>query len=264
MELFRLGFLTVTLLDVIDVLLAAILIYQLYRLVKGTAAIYIFLGILMVYLFWLFVKALDMKLLSNILGQVIGVGVLAVIIVFQQEIRKFLTMIGSNSFLAKNNFPKGIFSKIIHEQKEPEIDSAPIIKALRQMSKSRTGAILVIEKNNDLSFFVNTGDVLDSVISKRLIENIFYKGSPMHDGAVIISQNKIKAARCILPISENPELPARLGMRHRAAIGITEQSDAVVITVSEETGEIAFVKEGEIKLNVSPEEIEKILESEFS
>ena len=264
MELFRFGFLSFRLLDFIDILLVSVLLYQVYRLVKGTVAINIVLGIIVVYLFWLSVKALNMQLLGSILGQVIGVGVLAVIIVFQQEIRKFLILIGTSKVLSKSGFPKQLFSKNGKQKDSPALDIEPIIKACRQLSKTRTGGILVFGKNSDLILFTNTGDLLDAAISKRLIENIFYKGSPMHDGAIIISDNKIKAARCILPISENPDLPSRLGMRHRAALGITELSDAVVVAVSEETGEIAFAKAGEIETNLSSEELEKRLQEEFS
>ncbi len=264
MDIFSLGFMDFEWLDALDILLTAVLIYQIYRLVKGTAAIFIFIGILLVYFLWMLVKALDMEVLSNILGQVIGVGVIAIIVVFQQEIRKFLIVIGSNSLLSKNGFHMKIFSRIIQEKRDYPLDVTPVIKAFSQMSKLKTGGIIAIEKNNDLSLYSSTGDLIESAVSRRLIENIFYKGSPLHDGALIISQNKIKAARCILPISENPDLPARLGMRHRAAIGLTEQTDSVVITVSEETGELSYSKEGEIKLNVSAEELEKFLNNEFN
>mgnify|MGYP001576255076 FL=1 len=132
------------------------------------------------------------------------------------------------------------------------------------MSKTKTGAIIVIAKSSELNLYANTGDILDANLSKRLLESIFAKNSPLHDGAVIISDNKIKAARCVLPVTENAELPAHFGMRHRAAIGLTEQSDAIVVVVSEETGEIAFAKDGEISINISPEELEKKLDEDFS
>jgi len=264
MNIFRLGFLSFTLLDFIDILIVAVLLYQLYRVIKGTAAIYIFAGITLIYLFWMLVKAMHMQVLSTILGQVIGLGALALIIVFQQEIRKFLILIGTNSFLARQNLPNKLFSFGKSKANSLLPDKDAIIKACRQMSKTKTGAILVIERNVDLSFFSASGDLIDATISRRLIESIFYKGSPMHDGAVIIAGNRIKAARCVLPISENPDLPARLGMRHRAALGITEQSDAVVVTVSEETGEIAFAKEGELEMNISPEILLKRLDTEFN
>ena len=264
MELFRLGFLVVTLLDLIDILLVAVLLYQLYRLVKGSAAMNILAGIIPVYVFWLLVKALKMQLLGSILGQVIGVGMLALIIVFQQEIRKFLILIGTNSILAKNNFPKNFLFRNSASAKERQLDTDSVVKACRQMAKTRTGAILVLARNTELTLFTSTGDTLDAEISRRLIENIFFKGSPLHDGAIVIVQNRIKAAHCVLPISENPDLPARLGMRHRAALGMTEQSDSVVITVSEETGEIALAKEGEIFVNLSAEDLEKRLNEDFN
>ena len=263
MDLFHIGFLTIRLLDIIDVLLVAFLLYRLYLLIRGSAAINIFLGILLVYLLWLVVKALNMQLLGSILGQIIGVGVLALIIVFQQEVRRFLILIGTNNFLSKTNFSKQLLPWNWRLKKDKTLNVSGIMKACRQMSKTKTGAIIVIARSSDLKFYANTGDAIDAVLSKRLIENIFYKGSPLHDGAIIISGNKIQAARCVLPITEQ-DLPARLGMRHRAAIGITEQTDAIAITVSEETGEIAIAKEGEISIDIPLDELEKRLEGEFN
>ncbi len=264
MTIFHLGFLSFTLIDLIDIVIVSILLYQLYRVIKGTAAIYIFVGIMLIYLFWMLVRAMHMEVLSTILGQVIGLGALALIIVFQQEIRKFLILIGTNSIMTRQNLPSKLFSFGKNTENSLLPDKEAIIKACRQMAKTKTGAILVLERNSDLSFFSGSGDVIDATISRRLIESIFYKGTPMHDGAIIIAGNRIKAARCVLPISENPDLPARLGMRHRAALGITEQSDAVAVTVSEETGEISFAKEGELEMNISPELLQKRLDAEFS
>lgn len=264
MELFHFGFLTIRLLDIIDVLLVAFLLYQLYNLIRGTVAINIFFGIVLIYLLWLVVKALDMQLLSTILGQIIGVGVIALIIVFQQEIRRFLILLGTSSFLSKNPLSKQIWKWNWQLPKSRTLNVMQIVKACRQMSKTKTGAIIVIAKSSELKFYANTGDSIDAVLSKRLIESIFYKGNPLHDGAIIIVQDKIKAARCVLPISENQELPARLGMRHRAAIGITEQSDAIAITVSEETGEMAIAKDGQITIDISIDDLEKQLENEFN
>jgi diadenylate cyclase len=264
MDLFNFGFLTVRLLDIVDILLVAFLLYQLYNLIRGSVAINIFVGILLVYLLWLLVKALNMQLLGNILGQVIGVGVLALIIVFQQEIRKFLIFIGTNSILARGALGRQLFQWKWSLKSGQELNVTAILKACRQMARTKTGAIIVLGKSSPLNFFANTGDFLDAEVSKRLIENIFYKGSPLHDGAVIILENKIKAARCVLPISENQDLPARLGMRHKASIGITEQSDALAITVSEQTGEISVAQNGQMNMDVTIEELEKILNREFN
>lgn len=249
--------------DALDILITGFLIFQLYRLVKGTSAIYIFLGILLIYMLWMVVRAMEMKLLSNLLGQVSGVGVIALIVVFQQEIRKFLILLGSNSFVSKSALLKWIPVKSGTKGTIP-LDFLPLIKAVREMARNKTGAIIALERTNDLSLYATSGDAVDAIISKRMLENIFYKGNPLHDGAVVISGNRIKAARCIFPLTDNSAVPARLGMRHRAAIGLTERTDALVITVSEETGEIAVVLEGEAKLNLSSEDLEKFLNEAFS
>jgi diadenylate cyclase len=264
MEIFKIGFLSVRLLDILDILIVAFLLYKLYQLLKGGVAINIFIGLLSIYLlWWLFVKVLNMQMLGTILGQFVGVGVIALIIVFQQEVRRFLIVLGTNSFIARNSFTKQILPwnwQMAGTTKTTGF--GPVIKACRSMSKTKTGAIIVIAKSSELRFYSNTGDVMDAVISKRLIESIFFKNSPLHDGAIIISGNKIRAARCVLPVTENTDLPARLGMRHRAAIGITEHSDAIAIVVSEETGEISVAKEGQIRTDVS-DQLEQILEEEF-
>ena len=204
-----------------------------------------------------------MQLLGAVLGQFIGVGVIALIIVFQQEVRRFLILLGTNSFLAKNNFARNLFKWNFQFQKPASTNIAPIVKACSNMAKNKTGAIIVISRNTDLKFYASTGDIMDAEVSKRLIESIFFKNSPMHDGAIIISNNKIKAARCVLPVTENSELPAHYGMRHRAALGITEQSDAIAIIVSEETGAISLAKDGDLKPNLAPEELEKLLSREL-
>ena len=264
MEIFKIGFLSVRLLDILDILIVAFLLYKLFQLLRGGVAINIFIGLLSIYLlWWLFVKVLNMQMLGTILGQFVGVGVIALIIVFQQEVRRFLIVLGTNSFIARNSVTKQILPWNWQVSASSKTASfVPVIKACRSMAKSHTGAIIVIAKSSELRFYSNTGDLIDAVISKRLIESIFFKNSPLHDGAIIVSGNKIKAARCVLPVTENTELPARLGMRHRAAIGITEHSDAVAIVVSEETGEISVAKEGQIRTNVG-DELEQVLEEEF-
>ena len=253
-------------LDVLDILLVAFLIYHLYKLVKGTVAVNILTGIIAVYFIWFWVRMLKMELLSKILGQFIGVGVIAIIIVFQQEIRKFLLLIGTSNLFNKSRFAKSLFSIGSDKKKQFPVELNTIAKACRNMSDSKTGAIIVIETNSDLSFYAKTGDSIDAKISTKLIESIFFKNSPLHDGAIIISGNLIQAARCVLPVSENPSFPANLGMRHRAAAGITEVTSSIAIVVSEQTGEIAISSEGELLLNIPPDkllsEIEKITSRE--
>jgi len=263
-ELFHIGFLSVRLLDIIDILLVAFLLYKLYDLLKGGVAMNIFIGLVSIYvLWWLCAKVLNMQLLGALLGQFIGVGVIALIIVFQQEVRRFLVLMGTNSLVANNKLTRRIFNWNFQDQKQTTTNITPIVSACANMSKNRTGAIIVIARNTDLKFYASTGDMMDAEVSKRLIESIFFKNSPMHDGAIIIVNNKIKAARCVLPVTENTDLPAHYGMRHRAALGITEQSDAIAVIVSEETGAISAAADGNLKANLSVEELENFLSREL-
>lgn len=255
-------FITFRWLDALDIFLVSIIIYQLYRLVKGTVAINIFVGILFVYLLWLIVKALNMQLLETILGQFIGVGVIALIVVFQQEIRRFLLILGTSEFLKKFNL--NFFRMNMQQKRVHPLDIVTIAKACKSMSENKTGAILVITNNSELNFYVNTGDVINAKVNLRLIESIFFKNNPLHDGAIIITDNYIKAARCVLPVTEKEDFPANLGMRHRAAVGITENSDAVAIVVSEQTGAITYAKNGELSIDINIPELSKKLEEDFN
>jgi len=204
-----------------------------------------------------------MQLLGALLGQFMSVGVLALIIVFQQEVRRFLVLLGSSSFTGKDSFTRKLLPWNWKEEQVITADLIPVIKACESMSNSKTGAIIVLSRTTDLKFFENSGDAMDADLSKRLLESIFFKNSPLHDGAVIIRNNKIKAARCILPVTDNNDLPAHLGMRHRAALGITEQSDGISIIVSEETGNISVAKNGILENNLSIQELELFLQREY-
>lgn len=257
--LFILTFIPFRILDVIDIFLVAFLLYQIYMLIRGTVAINIFIGIFVLYIIWLVVRVLNMELLSSILGQIIGVGVIALIIVFQQEIRRFLLFIGTR-YLSKNKF--SIENWLFPKQKNmvAPVNIEAIVKSCRHMSESKTGALIVIARKSELQYYAETGDIIDAETSSRLIENIFFKNSPLHDGALIIVNDKIRAVRCILPVTENLNIPARYGMRHRAAIGISEHSDALIVVVSEETGKISFVHEGDIKYGISSMELRELLE----
>ena len=245
--------------DAIDIVLVAILIYQLYRLVKGTAALNIFIGVAIVYLFYRFVRLMHFDLFSGILEKFIDVGVIALLIVFQQELRRFFLFVGSYKVIGGQRFTKALFSWG-NESKFTPLDIPAVVRACKNMADSRTGAIIVITRANDLKFYSNTGDPIDAKVSVRMLESIFYKNSPLHDGAVIIRNNTIRAARCVLPVTENTDFPAHLGMRHRAAVGVTENADCIAITVSEQTGEISVAKEGEMQANLSTEELKTFLE----
>lgn len=252
---FKIGFLSISWLDVVDVLMVSLLLYQLYKLVRGSVAVRIFGGFLLLYLVYLVVRAAQMELLSSILGQFMGVGVLAAIILFQQEIRKFLLLIGKSASLNHGN----IFKTIIKWRRPDadELNVTPIIDACKSMSGSSTGALIVFSRDSELKFYVDSGDLIDAKISSRLLLAIFNKLSPLHDGAVVIYQGKIRAARCILPVSENDSLPAQYGLRHRAAIGMSEATDTLVLVVSEETGQLSLARNGLIWHNISGLELRK-------
>lgn len=255
-------FLQVRILDAIDVLLVALLLFSLYQLLKGTAAVNIFLGILAIFVIWRLVKFLQMDLLSDLLGAFTSVGFIAFIVVFQPEIRKFLLAIGSPGFITRNRF-MSLFSRLqLVNRNIADID--PVVQACHRMSHSLTGALIVIGRKNDLSEYLETGLEVDAVISDQLIESIFFKNNPMHDGAVIIIDNKIKAARCILPVSGNMNLPAEFGLRHRAAIGITEKNDSIAIIVSEQTGRISYCRNGELSLDIKASGLKTMLTDDFS
>jgi diadenylate cyclase len=251
--LFSIGFLNLNWVDIIDITLVSYLLYQVYKLMRGSVAIKIFLGFLSIYLSYLLVKAAEMELLTEILGRFISVGVIALLILFQQEIRKFLLLIGKTTAFNNENFFKNFPWR--RNDSERQMSISPIVEAAKTMAASHTGALIVFSKGSELKFYADSGDELDAVISKRLLLSIFNKYSPLHDGAVIISKNRIKAARCILPVSENDEIPAAFGLRHRAAIGLTEIADAVVLVVSEETGQISLVRNGKIMHNLSVQEL---------
>ena len=237
--------------------------YQLYKLAKGTVAINIFIGVTAIYLIWQVVKALQMEMLSEILGQFIGLGVLAIVIVFQQEIRKFLLFIGSSNLRSRSSIFKQV--RFFKEEQVLHTDVDSIVKACVSMSKTKTGALIVIERRNKLDYLFNSsGDRMNAEVSTPLLESIFFKNSPLHDGAVIISKNRIVATRVILPVSSSHSIPSRLGLRHRAALGITENTDAICLVVSEETGEISHIREGNITIKKSPLELTQLVKEDIS
>ena len=256
------GFIHIRFLDVIDILLVALLLYELYNLIKGTAAINIFIGIVSIFLLWRLVRMLEMELLSEILGAFISVGFIALLIVFQPEIRKFLLLVGTPSFIRKRR--RRFFFWKLNFDNGAQLDIDPLVKACHKMASTRTGALIVIAHTNELEEYIESGQSIDAVISEQLIESVFFPNSPLHDGALIILQNRIKAARCILPVSKKTELPAFIGLRHRAAVGLTERSDAIAIVVSEQSGKISYSKSGSLKLDLSAAELKTILEEEFN
>ena len=263
MEGFDFSFLNLRFLDIIDILFVAMIIYYIYNLIRGTIALNILLGLIIIYVVFQIVKQAEMRLLTELLGGFVSVGFIALIVVFQQEIRRFLLLIGRNASLQKN---KAWWSFLFGRKdivKNNSVRIKPIIDACKSMQKSSTGALIVFAKYYDEQFFQNSGEIIEARISKRLLESIFQKSSPLHDGAVIISENRIKCASSILPLTENDKLPPQFGLRHRAGIGITEMSDAVAVIVSEETGEISYAKQGRVKMKVGFGELEKLLNKDF-
>ena len=255
--LFKIGFLDISIVNIIDIALVAALLYQVYKLLKGSVAIKIFLGFLSLYLIYLLVRAVRMELLSILLGQFMGVGVIAAIIIFAPEIRKFLLILGRSSIFSDDNVWKDI---LFFWKKKENIgfNISPIIDAAKVLAGSNTGALIVITSTVELKFYAESGDILDAELSKRLLISIFNKHSPLHDGAVIIHRGKIKAARCILPVTER-EVPAQFGLRHRAGIGMSEATDALILVISEETGQISMAKNGKVLHNLSFQEVREII-----
>lgn len=242
--------------DAIDILCVALLLYYVYRLMRSSGSLNVFYGILVFFVTWILVsQVLEMKLLGSIFDKLVSVGVLALIILFQEDIRRFFLTLGTNNRL----------SAILRffRRKRPDGQGAEnpavmqIVLACNHMSKNLTGALIIIERDMSLSDIVGTGERIDALINAQLIRNIFFKNSPLHDGAMIISDNRITAAACILPVSHNTNIPQELGLRHRAALGITQQSDALAVIVSEETGRITVARHGQLAVGITQEELER-------
>ena len=260
-QLFITAFIDLRLLDIIDILLVAVLLFELYNLLKGTVAINIFIGILAIFFIWQIVSALQMELLSKVLGVFFSVGFIAMIVIFQPEIRRFLLALGTQTMGRKGRRRFLFWSFNIKNEVTLDVDT--IIVACQRMADSKTGALIVVTKRNELRPYIETGEIIDAKISSSLLENLFYKNSPLHDGAIIITDNQIKAAGCVLPVSNNSEIPQRLGLRHRAGVGITEVSDCIAIIVSEQTGRLSYAKEGHLTTKVQPAQLKDFLEKEM-
>ena len=251
--------------DIVDVFLVAVLLYQTFKLLKRTGAGNIFIGILAFIICWFLVSyVFKMELLGGIFDRVVSVGAFALIVLFQDEIRRFFSRIGSRRSWTSLNLLKKLFGSVNNEKEKTDYDLVQIVLACRNMSKSATGSLIVLTRTNNLDFYSHSGEHINSTINSRLIEAIFFKNSPLHDGALIISGRTLKAAACVLPVSKNQSIPKRMGLRHRAALGITEQSDAIAIIVSEETGHISWAVNGVLTVNVKPEQLEHFLSDELA
>ena len=253
----KIGFLEFGWLDALDIALVAFLMYQIYFLVRGSLASRVFVGYLLIYLLYLIVRALGLRLLTTILEYFMSVGAITLIVLFQQEIRRFLLMIGKSTVFANSRILRKLFK---NDPKNRSVtETKALVDACRTMSADFTGGLIIIKKDDELDKFTQSGDELDALLSKRLLLSIFNQYSPLHDGAVIISSGRVLAARCILPVSESAAVPASMGFRHRAALGMTEATDAAAVVVSEETGRISVCMEGKIYNSISPSELEERL-----
>jgi diadenylate cyclase len=248
----------ISILDVLDIFIVAFIMFQLYRIIRGTAAFSIFIAIFFIYLFWLIVKALNMQLISSLLGQVIGVGVIALIIVFQQEVRRFLLLLGTR-YVQNSRFSlTRLFSTAKDDPRGPSL-AEEIVRAAESMASKNIGALIVIGRQGRLDSYTEGGEILKAQIRAELLETIFFKNTPLHDGAVLIEDGLILAARCPLPVTDQIVLPSYYGMRHRAAIGMSEHTDALIVIVSEETGKISVVEGGQIREDLKANELRNIL-----
>jgi uncharacterized protein (TIGR00159 family) len=253
------SFLDFKITDIIDILLVAFLLYELYRWLKGTAAVKILIGLVSIFAIWKLVSLFQLNMLSDIIGEFISMGMILLIVVFQPEIRKFLIYLGNTrlfqwiqELVGKKQKTGNYVQEIIN-----------ITRACKRMAASKTGALIVMKKNTPVDDFINTGEKIDALVSRELLENIFFKNSPLHDGAVVVANHRIAAARCILPVSKSEEISTDLGLRHRSAIGSTTLTDAIAIIVSEQTGQISICKEGNIRRNLTPDELKQTLLQEF-
>lgn len=241
--------------DVIDILSVALILYYIYRLMKESSAANIFSGIIIFVIVWMLVtQVFEMRLMGTILDKLINMGGLALIILFQEEIRRFFSTIGAHHKAHVVLHLLGVKKSDVSRE-----DIMPIVMACMSMSKQKVGALIVIEQNVGLNEYIRSGDMINANITQRLIENIFFKNSPLHDGAMVISHKHIKAAGCILPVSHDADIPKALGLRHRAALGISQKTDCLAIIVSEETGGISIARDGQFHLRLSPEELERTL-----
>lgn len=256
------NFITFTLKDFIDIFCVALLLFYIYRVMKESRSLNVFIGILVFVLMWLFVSQIfEMRLLGAIMDKLVSVGVIGLIVLFQEELRKFLYSLGAHQ---RFRFIVRLFSNTQSKKDDSRERIMPIVLACMSMAKAKVGALIVFERSVPLNDITDTGEQIDAAISQRLIENIFFKNSPLHDGALVVAKNRMVAAGCILPVSHNFNIPKELGLRHRAAMGISQDSDALAVVVSEETGRISVAVKGEFRLRLSAEELEGILSKELN
>jgi uncharacterized protein (TIGR00159 family) len=248
-------FFDITIMDVVDVVLVALLLFYVYRVMKESGSLNVFLGILVFFFSWVLVsKMLQMRLLGSIFDQLMSVGTLALVIIFHEEIRNFFRSLGSQRHF---RFLSSFFSR--KKGKEVSSDVMPIVLACNNMAQQKVGALIVLERNNSLNDIIKTGETINADISQRLVEAVFFKNAPLHDGAMVVQNGRIAAAQCILPVSHNLNISKKLGLRHRSAIGITEIYDAIAVVVSEESGTISAAIDGKLMQNLDARKLEELL-----
>ncbi len=259
MLLFKIGFLPVSIWDLLDVLIVGYLMSQIYRLLRGSIAFNIFIGVLLLYIVWWLVNQLEMRLLSAVLNQFVNVGVIIIIIIFQPEVRRFLLFLGNSTIRQRSNFFDRILNRNFESGDRKQVIARDLQVAMTRMARERVGALIVLDKNVSLDGLVSSGVTLDAKVSQPLIESIFNKNSPLHDGAIVIGSGKVLMASCVLPVSDNSKLPKSVGLRHRAGVGITEKAGVAAFIVSEETGRISFAFGGELERKVNQERLQELL-----
>lgn len=262
--LFQLGFLPVSFWDVIDILIVTYLLYQLYKLLRGNFAINIIIGVVMLYMVWWLVNQLNMSLLAAVLDQFVSVGVIILIIIFQPEVRRFLLVLGNTALRQRSNFVGRILDRNVGNTAAQDDDLLALKSALLRMARKKTGALIILTHDMNLEGVISSGVTLDAQITEPLIESIFNKESPLHDGAMLIAKNRIHMASCVLPVSESTEIPKSAGLRHRAAVGITERAKVAAFVVSEETGHISFAYEGVLYRKITEARLEELLQLHYS
>tara|TARA_Y100001954_G_scaffold191968_1_gene206516 strand:- start:590 stop:1381 length:792 start_codon:yes stop_codon:yes gene_type:complete len=253
-SIFTIGSYDISIMDIIDLSLVTYLVYRLYKLARGTAAINIFFSLIAIYFLYQLVDVLRMKFITQILGGFISITFIVIVILFQQEIRKYLSQLGKGKLIKNKHL-----LKFFNSENKENLNIKAIVKACREFQKTKTGAIIVITQTDDLSFICENAVQIDSKISYPLIESIFYKNSPLHDGAIVIRNNRIVAARCILPVTNDDDFPGELGMRHRAAVGVSEYSDALTIIISEQNGKISSAHNGKIRVDLSEIQLRNVI-----
>lgn len=257
--MFDIGFLPITIWDFLDIFIVGYLIFRIYQLLKGSVAFNIFVGMILLYMVWWLVGTLKMDMLSTILTQLVNQGIIIIIIIFQPEVRRFLLLLGNTTLKGQSGFFTKMLDKDPQNREQKQINIEALKGALLKLSKKKLGALIVLADKLNVATYAHSGTILDAELNQQLLESLFQKLSPLHDGAVLISEDRIEAAGCILPLSESTKLPKSAGFRHRAGVGVTEQTSMTSFIVSEETGNISFAKDGKLSRKLTEARLTDLL-----